>query len=164
MVEFPITHAPRRVARPKPNEYSLGIDDTDGMGMHDSTDEQLSIRKPSDLPDAVKKRVRESRAGKQSELAETNGEGNEPRDPAVYRVTEASHPCPDCDGTLIRKTGSRGDFLSCNHYPHCRYSEDLPAPRALPTTADLALIEEVHRREEEARERRELERQRAVGE
>lgn len=51
--------------------------------------------------------------------------------------------CPECLGTLIRKTGSRGDFLSCDQYPTCRYSEDMPkAPAWQQSPADLAIIED----------------------
>jgi hypothetical protein len=35
-------------------------------------------------------------------------------------------PSPGCGGRLMQRTGRRGGFLGCTHYPRCRYTEDSP--------------------------------------
>ena len=33
--------------------------------------------------------------------------------------------CPDCDSFLVKRTGKKGNFLGCSHYPKCTYTQDL---------------------------------------
>lgn len=34
--------------------------------------------------------------------------------------------CPLCGGNLVRRKGRFGDFIGCDNYPHCRYTDKLP--------------------------------------
>jgi hypothetical protein len=66
------------------------IDVCDLLTMHDFEDEQHSIRKPSDMPDAVNERVKRSRENKGKERDETKGKVT--RDDALQRVTDEPIP------------------------------------------------------------------------
>jgi hypothetical protein len=35
--------------------------------------------------------------------------------------------CPACGSPMVRKTGKRGPFLSCQRYPECRGTRDIPS-------------------------------------
>lgn len=35
--------------------------------------------------------------------------------------------CPQCGGTLVRRTGKYGPFLGCSNYPSCHYTRKLTA-------------------------------------
>ena len=47
---------------------------------------------------------------------------------AQAAVQEGDTPlCPRCGKPLVQRNGSRGPFLGCSGYPHCRFSADLSA-------------------------------------
>ena len=94
----------------------------------------------ADIPDAriERKNARADERKKVDQEGEEIGVTKQERD----ITNPAPKGCPECPGTLVRKAGSRGDFLSCDQYPTCRYSEDMPkAPGWQPSAADLAIIE-----------------------
>ena len=33
--------------------------------------------------------------------------------------------CPNCDSFLVKRSGKKGKFLGCSHYPKCNYTQDL---------------------------------------
>jgi hypothetical protein len=66
------------------------IDEADLLTMHDFDDEQLSIRKPSDRPEAVRERVKHHRESKREETDETKGKVSP--DNAEQRVTDEPTP------------------------------------------------------------------------
>ncbi len=33
--------------------------------------------------------------------------------------------CPKCDSFLVKRSGSKGNFLGCSHYPKCNFTQDL---------------------------------------
>jgi len=33
--------------------------------------------------------------------------------------------CPKCDSFLVKRTGKKGNFLGCSHYPKCKYTQEL---------------------------------------
>jgi len=33
--------------------------------------------------------------------------------------------CPKCDSFLVKRTGKKGNFIGCSHYPKCKYTKDL---------------------------------------
>jgi hypothetical protein len=33
--------------------------------------------------------------------------------------------CPECGGKLVERTGKYGDFVGCDNYPECKYTESL---------------------------------------
>ena len=35
------------------------------------------------------------------------------------------HICPKCGNLLLKRKGKYGDFLGCNNYPECRYTENI---------------------------------------
>ena len=37
--------------------------------------------------------------------------------------------CPKCNGHLIKRNGAHGEFLGCENYPTCRYSENIQVAR-----------------------------------
>jgi len=37
--------------------------------------------------------------------------------------------CPRCGGLLLTRNGRYGDFIGCENYPECRYTETIPGYR-----------------------------------
>jgi len=68
---------------------SAWIDEGTGLTMHDFEEEQLSIRKPSDLPDAVRERVKTHRESKRKD-EETKGKAT--RNDALPGVPDGPTP------------------------------------------------------------------------
>jgi hypothetical protein len=66
------------------------IDEDGVLTMHDFEDEQLSIRKPSDRPEAVRERVKHHRESKEQETEESKGKVSP--DNAEQRVTDEPTP------------------------------------------------------------------------
>ncbi len=53
---------------------------------------------------------------------------------------EIGEKCPECGQNLLKRTGSRGDFIGCSGYPDCKYTRPVgsdrtenPKPRAIAT-------------------------------
>jgi restriction system protein len=40
-------------------------------------------------------------------------------------VPEITDTCPRCKSKLVKRNGSRGEFLGCSSFPKCRYTQDL---------------------------------------
>lgn len=53
-----------------------------------------------------------------------------PKKPPIY----IGRDCPECDeGKLVRKRGRFGEFIACDKFPECKYSEPLvPKPKPKP--------------------------------
>lgn len=44
---------------------------------------------------------------------------------AISESEEDKQLCPKCNGQLVKRKGSRGNFLGCVNYPSCRYTKDI---------------------------------------
>ncbi len=40
-------------------------------------------------------------------------------------LPETPISCPNCDSFLVKRTGKKGNFIGCSHYPDCNYTQDL---------------------------------------
>jgi len=54
--------------------------------------------------------------------------------------------CPKCKGRLIIKWSRRGQFLSCENFPRCRYAESITTGVACPDCKEGQLVERRNRR------------------
>ncbi|MBD3264926.1 MAG: type I DNA topoisomerase [Candidatus Omnitrophica bacterium] len=54
--------------------------------------------------------------------------------------------CPKCGGRLVIKWSRKGRFLSCEHFPRCRYAESITTGVKCPECKDGELIERRNRR------------------
>jgi hypothetical protein len=114
--------------------------DSGRLTFHDFDLWQLRVKKPSDWPEEIRRRVAEHRERKRIEQDKQDRTGQvTPRN-----ASNALRPCPDCGADLGSKKGKRGEFLSCSRYPDCTYSEDLPPPPPKPFTPDYQSIREAH--------------------
>ncbi|MTA38279.1 MAG: hypothetical protein F2569_04145, partial [Actinobacteria bacterium] len=51
------------------------------------------------------------------------------------KIVTANRHCPKCNGLLVKKTNrdTKVEFLSCQQFPKCRYSESIQESRAVPS-------------------------------
>lgn len=54
--------------------------------------------------------------------------------------------CPKCKGRLVIKWSRRGRFLSCEHFPRCRYAESITTGVTCPDCKEGQLVERRNRR------------------
>lgn len=54
--------------------------------------------------------------------------------------------CPQCQGRLVMKWSRRGRFLSCEHFPRCRYAESITTGVSCPECNEGQLVERRNRR------------------
>lgn len=54
--------------------------------------------------------------------------------------------CPQCQGRLVVKWSRRGRFLSCEHFPKCRYAESITSGVSCPGCKEGKLVERRNRR------------------
>lgn len=54
--------------------------------------------------------------------------------------------CPQCKGRLAYKWSRRGRFLSCEHFPKCRYGESISSGVSCPECKDGQLVERRNKR------------------
>ena len=54
--------------------------------------------------------------------------------------------CPKCKGRLVYKWSRRGRFLSCEHFPKCRYAESISSGVKCPDCKDGQLVERRNKR------------------
>jgi len=43
----------------------------------------------------------------------------------VSKEQREENKCPECGGKLIKRKGKYGEFMGCNNYPKCRYTEKI---------------------------------------
>lgn len=54
--------------------------------------------------------------------------------------------CPKCQGRLVIKWSRRGKFLSCEHFPKCRYAESITTGIPCPKCKEGVLVERRNKR------------------
>jgi DNA topoisomerase I len=65
---------------------------------------------------------------------------------AVKEVEYSDKKCTQCDGKMVFKWSRRGRFLSCEHFPKCRYAESITTGVQCPDCKKGSLIERRNRR------------------
>lgn len=71
-------------------------------------------------------------------------EGHAPAGSAATHPASGGPACPDCGSGMIVKDGKYGRFLSCDRFPACRGSCDLPAPSGPEPVVDRAVVGPSH--------------------
>ncbi|MFH1518950.1 MAG: type I DNA topoisomerase [Candidatus Omnitrophota bacterium] len=61
-------------------------------------------------------------------------------------VEYSDKTCPQCQGRLVIKWSRRGRFLSCEHFPRCRYAESITSGVSCPECKEGQLVERINRR------------------
>jgi len=65
---------------------------------------------------------------------------------AKKEVILAGKNCPKCGANLVVKWSRRGEFLSCEKFPECRYAESITTDVACPTCKDGKLVKRRNQR------------------
>ncbi|MBN3040901.1 MAG: topoisomerase DNA-binding C4 zinc finger domain-containing protein, partial [Candidatus Omnitrophica bacterium] len=65
---------------------------------------------------------------------------------ATKEVEFSDKFCPQCKGRLVIKWSRRGRFLSCEHFPKCRYGESITSGVKCPQCKKGELVERRNRR------------------
>jgi len=65
---------------------------------------------------------------------------------ATKEIEYSDKHCPKCQGRLVVKWSKKGQFLSCEHFPACRYAESIKTGVFCPQCKQGQLVERRNRR------------------
>lgn len=65
---------------------------------------------------------------------------------ATKEIEYSDRHCPKCQGRLIVKWSKKGQFLSCEHFPECRYAESIKSGVLCPQCKRGQLVERRNKR------------------
>ena len=128
-------------------ERWIDVDQDGGLAMHDFDAWQLAIRKPSDHPDEIRKRVAQHRAKVSPTPPSKEGDKTKGEVTRGNALPEDSTPCPECGvGHLVERVNRDGNpFLGCDRYPDCRHAE--PVPLKVTPLPDLETLRAIRAQE-----------------